>query len=87
MNATAHDVIVPLACLKPNKVRAKRAPSEQVSSGLGRGDRSVADDDVALEQAGGLAWGGAVDRVGELELEPAVRAGLEVAGDAAGDRA
>ena len=37
-------------------------------------DRPVADDDVAAQQARGLAGRGAVDRVVELELEPAVGA-------------
>ena len=39
------------------------------------GDRGVADDEVAVHQAGGLARGDAVGRLAELELELGVLAG------------
>ena len=43
------------------------------------GDRPPPDDQVAVHQAGELARGRAVDRLGELDGQPAVQAGLLIA--------
>src|SRR5688572_29374230 len=68
-----------------NSWNARRISSVVIGRcSLGAADRPVAHDDVALEQAGRLARGGAVDRVGELELEPLVGPDARVAGHAAG---
>ena len=61
--------------------------SRHPHASLGRGDRGPADDDVAGQQAGRLARRGAVDRLAQLELEPAVTARGGCARDAARQRA
>ena len=71
-----------LARLRPD-ARSQRELQFVTSA---RRDRPPPDDEVAVHQAGELTRRGAVDRLGELDLERGMPARLRVAGEAALER-